>query len=176
MTDVGKEYAAAFFMLARENNSVQEYNRALDIFCKAFEAEAEYMTFLSTPSIPITERIEALKKAFEFHVPEDAVSYIQLMCEKGRLDVFIDSVLEYKALVRQSEQIIKAKVISAVPLTEEEQEKLIKKLEITEKVNIEAQFEIDEKLIGGVVVIIGDKVLDGSLRSRLRELKDVMNP
>ena len=71
---------------------------------------------------PSDETLSAIEAAFADVVPTHVLSYLQLLCEKGRMNCFIGSVDEYCALVDAAERISKASVISAVPLTDDEKE------------------------------------------------------
>ena len=97
------------------------------------------------------------------------------LCEKGRIPCFEDACGEYTALLNASQRVIHARITSAVALTDTEKEKLIRKLEETHKGKVRAEYLVDTELLGGVIVEIDGKILDGSLRHRLREMKDVMN-
>ena len=175
MTEISKEYASALFMLACEKEQKSEYKGALMTLKEAFLKETQYLSFLSSPSIPLSERKEAIKGAFLDRVPEDVLSYLLLMCDKGRMDCFLDSVDEFCALFDASEKQINAKVTSAVELSNEEKEKLLVKLQKMSKTNVNMEYVLDPDILGGVIVEMDGKVLDGSLKSRLRDIKDVMN-
>ena len=174
MTEVSKEYGAALFMLACENGKKHEYAEALDLIEKLFKNEPEYLSFLASPAISVKERLAAINEAFASLLPEEVLSYLMLLCQKGRMDCFYDSAEEYKKLLAESERKVKAEVKSAVPLTEEEKKLLREKLEKIENREVVMQFAVDKSLIGGVTVEMDGKVLDGSVRSRLSDVKEVM--
>ncbi len=175
MTDIGKEYGAALFMLACELGEKKSYAEALEKVKKVFSEHEEYPLFIASPSVPISERLLAIESAFSELVPEHVLSYLLLLCEKGRMECFDESVKEYNALLDASERISNAKVTSAVELTEKEKEKLKNKLESIYKGEVHIEYFTDGALLGGLVVEVDGKIMDGSLRHRLREVKDVMN-
>ena len=119
--------------------------------------------------------MDAIEQAFGGRVPERVLCYLMLLCEKGRMDSFMRSVDEYNALYDASERISDVKVTSAVPLTEAEKQKLERKLEAVLGGTVNAAYAVDESLLGGLMVEADGKIMDGSLRRRLREIKDVMN-
>ena len=175
MTDIAKEYGTALFMLACENGAKKEYARALETVKAVFDSNPEYLTFLSSPSISLGERLSAIEAAFEEKIPEHIVSYLSLLCQKGRITCFYESAEEYSALLNASEHISNAKVTSAVQLTDEEKQKLKNKLESVYRGEVNIEYFIDETLIGGLIVDVDGKIMDGSLRSRLHDVKGVMN-
>lgn len=175
MTEVGKEYGTALFMLACEEAAKAEYAEALEKIKAVFTENPDYMSFLTSPSVSLGERLAAIQSAFGSTVPENLVSYLQLLCEKGRMSSFFQSADEFRALLDASEHISTAVITSAVELTDAEKEKLVAKLESIHKAKVEAEYRIDENLLGGLIVEIDGNVMDGSLKHRLREVKEVMN-
>lgn len=175
MIDVGKEYGAALFMLACEQNKKKEYAEELKLIKEAIDESAEYAEFLSSPSIPIKERLSAIECAFTDSLSEDVLSFFLLMCEKGRMPCLDAAISEYNALLDASEHISTAKVISAVPLTDGEKAKLKEKLEAMYNRTVNLECLIDTTVLGGLIVEVDGNTLDGSLRYRLREVKEVMN-
>ena len=175
MNDVGKEYGAALFMLASEESAREEYAKALETVKSAFASSPEYALLLSSPSISQGERLGAIEKTFSDVVPPYVLSFLQLMCEKGRL-CFLDTAIdEFFALLDASKRVSNAKVTSAVALTDAEKQKLTSRLEALCKGEVNTEYFIDENLLGGLVVELDGKIMDGSLRQRLREIKEVIS-
>lgn len=175
MDDVIREYGAALFMIACEEKKEEEYGKSLEMMCEMFRESPEYLDFLSSPGIPLEERLAAIETAFAGCVSEHVLSYAQLMCEKGRIDGFFGAAEEYKELLDASKHISTAKVISAVELTEDEKTKLYNKLKAMSKGDVTMEYSVDSALLGGLIVELDGKIMDGSLRHRLREVKDVIN-
>lgn len=175
MTEISKEYGTALYMLACENNKKEEYADGLSVISDVFTENPEYITFLSSPGIPLEERLGAIDAAFKESICEDVLSYIKLICEKGRISCFFESAEEYNTLLKESQKIVNVKVVSAVELTEDEKEKLNKGLEKKLSSGINTSYVIDESLIGGILIEADGKILDGSVRTRLRDIKDVIN-
>lgn len=175
MLDVGKEYGAALYMLACENGEQALYADALQVVAEQFVAEPDYPAFLSSPSIPQSERLSAIEAAFAEHLPREVVSFLMLLCEKGRMECFSAAVAEYRALLNAATHIFDARVTCATALTDAEKEKLTKKLETIYGGQIRTTYVVDPSLLGGLIVEIDGKIMDGSLRRRLRDVKEVMN-
>ena len=176
MTELAKEYGAALFALALEKENKLGFYEALQVVEAAFSENPMYVDLLLSPSISLSERILALEEAFAQSLPEEVLIFLKLLVEKGRIGLFSEAVLEYKNLLNASMHTFKAVIKSAVELTEEEKSALIKKLEKSQNGTVLAEFEIDPALIGGVVVEMDGKILDGSIRHRLHLVKEVLNP
>ncbi len=175
MNEIAKEYGTALFMLACEKNEQKTYAEALESIKKTFLEDPQYTELLSSPGISLKERLCFIDEAFSNRVPEYVVSYLKLLCEKGRIQYFMESADEYKALLDASAHISNVKITSAVELTDTEKQKLINRLELMEKGKVHAEYFIDEALLGGLIIEVDGKVMDGSLRHRLHEVKEVMN-
>ena len=175
MSGLAKEYGTAMFMLAAEKKVTAEYADELRGVRDIFSENSEYAIMLDSPSIPLGERLEAIEKAFFGRVSEDVLSFVQLLCEKGRMDCFFESVKEYLSLFEAQMNVTSVKVTSAVELTDSEKKKLEEKLEKKYGGRVNMEFFIDGALIGGLVIEADGKIMDGSLRHRLREVKEVIN-
>lgn len=175
MMEMSKEYGTALFSLAKECDAETEYKNALDTVSTVFRENPSYIDFLASPSIAKNERTAAIEQAFSGKIPEHIVSFLQILCEKGHMRSFEGCVSEYKTLFDASQRIIIAKVVSAIPLAAEEKDSLKQKLEQMSGNTVVLQCSTDKALMGGMVVEMAGKVIDGSLRRRLQEVKDVMS-
>ena len=140
----------------------------------AFESDDELLTLLRTPSIPLEERLSVIDSVFGGAVSEYVLSLLKLMCERKRALQILPCVEEYGKLLDGKNSVITAKVISAVPLTDEERTALREKLEKSSGNTVILDCSVDESILGGVIVEMLGKVTDGSLRRRLKEIKEVM--
>lgn len=175
MTDIGREYGTALFSLALEENRVKEYYSELLTVKAVITENPEYIDFLSSPSIPVSERCDAVASAFSDVLSENLLSFVQLLTEKGHARSFYECIAEYKKLLDESERVSVAKVTSAFSLSETEKSNIKSKLEKVSGRKVTLECTVDEKLLGGIVVEIDGKVMDGSIRHRLGEVKDVIS-
>lgn len=174
MNEISREYASALFALARENGAEEEYARGLSAIDAAFREIPQYVDFLSSHGIPKEERISALFAAFSGRVPTHVLSFLSLLCEKGRVHEFSACAAAYEELLREWKKTSVATVVSAVPLTEDEKARLVAKLEAVCGHAVTAEYRVDESLVGGVSITVDGKVMDGSIRRRLQEVKEVI--
>lgn len=174
MPDMHNEYAAALFSLAMETGSESAYARALEDVQAVFHAEPDYVAFLASPAIAKAERTQALEQAFASVLPEHVLSFLQLLCERGHIGGLDGCVAEYRKLLDEHLRMSTAKVTSYLPLTEEEKQRLKEKLEKSSGHTVILECGTDEGLLGGMVVEMDGKIMDGSLRRRLQDIKDVI--
>ena len=175
MTEISKEYGAALFMLACESGLKHEFAAQLESIKAIFGENPQYEQLLTSPGVSMKDRMSAIDAVFADSLHEYVLSYLKLLCEKGRMNCFMESAEEYLALLDASEHIVSVKVTSAVELTDGEKQKLINKLELIEKCKVEAEYSVDAALLGGLIVEMDGKILDGSVRHRLYEVKEVIN-
>ncbi|MBQ2747642.1 MAG: ATP synthase F1 subunit delta [Firmicutes bacterium] len=174
MKNMSKEFALALFMLAKEEEREHEYFDALRLVADVLTENPLYMDFLSSPRITREERGKALKEAFAGVIPSNVINFLQLMSDEGQADNYYDCVAEYRLMMLQDNQISEAKVTSAVVLTEEEKNQLHDRLVKMSGHPVEMEYMLDENLLGGMIVQIDGKIIDGSLRTKLREMKEVI--
>lgn len=173
MMQTDKEYAEALFMLAAEEQSTESYSEALAVICRLVTENPEYMEFLASPAISLEERLQAVDEAFG-SMPEHIVSFIKLLCENRRIRTLSSCIEEYNKLAMALSNKTVANVYSAVELSTEQKQAICMKLEkLTGKI-IEPVYTIDESLIGGVKIDVEGKTYDGSIRNRLKDVKDVI--
>jgi F-type H+-transporting ATPase subunit delta len=174
-TERAKEYATALFMIAVEQNEAKKFAAALETVTNSLRDNPEYTEFLSTPSIPKSERIASLETVFGAIIPEDVLSFVKLLCEKDRIRILPACFNEYMKLYNESKSVSWAHVRSAVELTADEKTALRLKLERTSGRNVLLECTTDPSILGGLIVEMDGKILDGSIRRRLQDVKEVMN-
>lgn len=172
---MGKEYASALFTLAMEEGKQEEYGQALETVETVLSENSEYIDFLNSFSVPKAERIDAIEEAFGKSIPEHIVNFVKLLCEKDRISEIFDCIAIYKEFLDMSKNIAVAKITSSVELTEAEKEKLKKKLETTYNKTVVLDLKVDKSLVMGVVVEIDGKIIDGSIKKSLSDIKDVIS-
>lgn len=174
MTKTSREYASALFELARETGSEKEFKTAMQTILKELNENPEYVELLSTPSLPINERLDLLETAFYDCVPEYVMSLTEILCRRGRLQELGEISKEYDELYKAFESVSIAKIVTAVPLTEQEKSELVSQLEKKSGHSVTPQYEIDKSLLGGAVVYMDGTVTDGSLKNKLKQVKEVI--
>jgi F-type H+-transporting ATPase subunit delta len=174
MSDRNKEYAEALFALAAETKQEKAYLEALQVVGDALTAEPDYVDLLAAPSVPVSERTALLEQAFGDVVPEQVLSFLQIVCAHGQIRTLPDCIEEYHRLYQAAVAMSTAYVTSAVALTDDQKARLGEKLAAKFGRRIDLVCTVDEHLLGGITVRLDGVVLDGSLRRRLQAVKDVI--
>lgn len=175
MAQIEREYAEALFSLAAEEQAAEEYLQSLQTVKQLMADNPDYVEFLNSPAIPLSERLSSVDEAFESSMPEYVVSFLKLLCENGKVRLLSGCIDEFVKLAMEFSDRTFANVYSAVALSDEQKTAICIKLEKLTKKSIDPIYIIDESLIGGVKIEVNGKTFDGSIRHRLGEIKDVMN-
>ena len=175
MTDMSKAYADALFSLALETNTVFETLMALKEIREGIYGTEGAMDLLASPSIPKDERCAVLEKAFGDVQPEHVMSFVCVLVQHGHIRELNDCLEAYTALHDEHCRLSTAYVTSAIELTAKEKADLTEKLSRRFQRTIHLECAVDPSLLGGLVVRLDGMVIDGSLKHRLQEIKEVMN-
>ena len=169
---VSKVYGDALFELALEKQSVTALYEEAEALRKIFRDNGELMQLLTHPKISKEEKEAAVKAIFDGRVSDDMAGFLVLVVDKGRADE-LDAVLGYfLSVVKEYKKIGVVDVASAVELTDSQKEKLCEKLlATTDYATLEVNYRVDAALIGGLVVRIGDRVVDSSIRTKLSQME-----
>ena len=173
-TDKAKEYATALFMIAAEQKAEKKFAAALETVVKQLRQNPDYIEFLCAPNIPKSERLESVHAVFAGSLPEDVLSFVKLICEKDRVRILETCFKEYMKLYNESKLVSWAHVRSAVPLSNDQKSALRLKLQKNSGRNVLLECTVDKELLGGIIIEMDGKIMDGSLRYRLRDVKEVM--
>ena len=169
-----KEYVSALFEIAAERDRRREFLSALSTVRDLVRENPDYPAFLSSPAVPMRERLSSIDEAFGATLPEEVVSFLKILCENGRASTIEICADEFEKIVMESYKTTTAIIQSAVELTDEEKKRVVSTLEARVAKTIDPRFIVDPSLIGGLRIEIDGKVLDGSLKHRLRHVKDVI--
>jgi len=172
MTETSKEYAVALFELAAEEQIEKTVSDGLKLVSRILRETPEYLDLLASPNIPIKDRLDAIDRAFSDGVHEYVVSFLKVLCEKNNVRYIHKIIEDYEDLYHAKDGISTARVISAVPLKKAEKENLKAKLEKMCGHTVIMECIANRAILGGVIVHIDGKVLDGSLRRRLHDIKE----
>ena len=175
MTTTSREYAEALFELAVPDEQTEEVSAGLETVISAIRQTPEYGKLLASAAIPKEKRIEALDGAFSGKVPKALMGVLRMMVSRGQVSSLEAMAREYDELARQYRGEVVARVTSAVPLKEAEAVAIRHQLEKKLGRTVTLRCRVDPSLIGGVRIEADGRVIDGTIRNKLEQIKDVMN-
>lgn len=174
---VSKTYGEALFDLALEDGTLTTIIEEVNVVKEAIEKNPDLLKLLSHPKIKKEEKISVIENIFKGRVSDSLVGFLVIVVQKDRYDD-LDGIFEYfVAKVREYKNIGVASITSAVELAEEQKKQVEQRLLQTTKYSqFELTFHVDKSLIGGLVIRIGDRVVDSSIKTKLQMLaKDLRN-
>ncbi len=171
-SEVGKKYAAALFKTAKKNKLTDSVLENFRLILKLLEENLLFKNLLEAPQVREKEKKELLNNLFKGRISELLLSLLTLLVDKKRIQYLFDIFPEYERLVKEDKGIVVAEVTTAIPLDETMCQRLQEKLERKTRKKIEMQKKVDLDIIGGMLVVLGDKVIDRSIRYQLSELKE----
>ena len=168
---VAKVYGDALFAAALEAGRMDEMYEEICELRKILGENVDLQKLLDNPKIIREEKESVIENIFRGRVSDEIVELMKLMIAKGRYSQ-IESVFDYViGLVKEEKKIGIAYVASALPLTGEQKANIIRRLlDTTKYEQFEMNYSVDKSLIGGVVIRIGDRVVDSSIKTKLYEL------
>ncbi len=172
-----RPYAKALYEIASKDQP-QKWLPLMRI-CEAFGHNEDTRRFLGTPNLTLDKFNSVfsvlLEKEKINEVPEKFNNFTGLLAHNKRFVLLPEIASLFIKEVNQSNDTVIAEIFSAKPLSDKSEKKLLSRLEERYGKKVEVSIKIDESLIGGAVIRIGDTVIDGSLKGRLEQLEKVLN-
>ncbi len=168
---VARRYAQALYEIAVGKNTLEAMEKEMKGVAEAVEGSRELQKVLYHPQVLPVEKKTLLKTIFAESVSEETMKFLGLVVDKRRENYIAGIAAEFVALANAARNTAAAKVTSAIELGEEQKQEILKVLAKLSGKEVDPTFEVDPSLIGGVVVRVGDKIIDGSIKTRLATLK-----
>jgi F-type H+-transporting ATPase subunit delta len=167
-----KRYAQAAFAIARDGDAVAQWRADLDDVA-AVLADSDAAGWFAAPRVPVADRQAALERALE--VGPLALNLARLLIAKGRTLEAREIADAYNRLADEHEGLAQAEITTAVPLQPDQVAAMEQRLGEALGKQISATAGVDSDIIGGVVLRIDDHLIDGSVRTRLRRLRQELS-
>jgi F-type H+-transporting ATPase subunit delta len=168
-----RRYAQAAFAIAVESDALKVWARDLDA-ARGVVGESDVVAFLATPSVPINVKLDGVNTLLK-DVEPLVRNLVSLLTSNGDIEHFEGVCDTFRDLMDEHLGIGRAQITTAVPLDEARRERIVTSLkEMTGYEQIEVTEQVAPEVIGGVVVRVGDRLFDGSTRSRLRSMQETL--
>ena len=167
---IARPYAEAAFKLADSQGKLADWSAALANLA-AVAADARVRAAVGDPNLSAAKVAGMFISILSGKLSAEAENFVRVLAENGRLDVVTEIREQYEALKNEREGVVEAEVISAFEMEQAQVADLVARLEKKTGRKVRAKVSVDKSLIGGVKVVIGDKVIDGSARAQLGALE-----
>ncbi len=172
-TVTSRRYASALLDVAEEAGIAEQIAQDLEQVRTTLEGSKELTAVLKSPIVNGDAKSRVLKEVFK-GLSEKTMLFLDLLCKKKRAAILLETIEEYSALRDEREGIVNVDVTSAIELDSDQSKKLIDGLAGYTGKKVRAKLALDEELLGGVTVKIGDTILDNSIRHQLQLLNSAL--
>jgi len=177
---IATKYAEALIKIAKPQNRLDAQAEELNLIVNLLLSNEKLMKIFQHPGLSLKNKELLLKEVVsKYSLSPETLNFLSLLLKKGRLKLLDTISLKYQQIVDTLQNRCQVDIVSAVPLKKYEEEKLISKLSNILQAKIKLKININPKILGGLILQIGDKIIDGSIRGQLfmlrRELKGGIN-
>jgi len=173
-TTVARNYAEALFELAQRDEDLESYAQQLGVFADLVESERDFRLFLASPQIEPSKKKNAVRDVFQGHMPDRLMRFLYVVIDKRRTRALPEMAEEFTTIVNQHYGRLKVDITLAAEPDEMLEKELKEKLGRMLDKEVLPRFRIDPRIMGGVIIRVGDSFMDGSIRHRLHRLRRSM--
>lgn len=168
---MNKQYALAFFEVAKEDNTLDDVKESFDVFVKILKSENDFERVLISPKIKIDEKKDLIKKTF-CNCSEDFIFFLFIVLDNGRMDKIFNIYEEFIYLYNEENNIKLVDILSAELLSDAEKMKLLNSLKKHySNYEVVIRNKIDPKVIGGYHILVNGLSLDLSIKRKIDDLE-----
>jgi len=167
-----RRHARAAFQIALERNELDIWLGDLERLSQAVK-DPKVFAFLENPKVHLDNKVKVLRKGLAGINPM-VLNLAMLLVSRGRLNIVTDIAQEYGRMVDEKKGIAHADVLAAVPLSSDDENKLARRLGDIIGSKVVVSTDVAPEIIGGLVIKVGDKLIDGSTKSQFTALKKSM--
>ena len=169
---VALKYARAVFAEAEEQGNLASVAAQLRSLRQVTRGHHELRDFMVSPEVPTETKLKLVQTAFGDRVEPLVLQFLSLLIEKHRMGIIEEIVEAFVQLMNEHEGLVKARVITAMPLDAAREAKLRGELSRITGKTVQVSQTVDPAIIGGIIVHLGNKIIDRSIRRGLRELRE----
>jgi len=169
---VSKTYAQALFELAVEEDRTSSFLEEAAGLLEIIRTNAEFGQFMNHPKIQKEDKLEVVQNVFRDKVSKEMLGFLVTIIEKDRYTEIEAILEEFIASIKEYNNIGTAYITTAIAINEQEKQDIESRLLATTRYKtIECIYDVDRNLIGGMVIKMGDRVVDSSIRTKLDKLQ-----
>ena len=170
MEEIAQVYARSLFEVAKENDELDEVQEQLGQFADALDESRELQLFFFSPYFSSQEKKEAVDKVVDGG-NEHFTNFLELIAERHRMPAVFRIRREFDSLWRQENKLLEVRITSAVELDDDLVKSIGSRIEEQTGQRIDLDANVDPDVIGGLVLRVGNMVMDASVRGRLERLR-----
>ena len=172
---VAKKYSTALFLSAGKRGLLDEAYTQFTDLRTALTSDPSLLKFLSSPKIEEELKLDLLRRVFSERMQRLFLEFLVVLVQKRRAMYLVDVIDAFDLMVKRHKGIVRATATTAVPLSGDEEKQLVARLESKTGRKIVLEKKVEAGLIGGMIVLMDDEIIDGSVRHGLVKLEEQLN-
>jgi F-type H+-transporting ATPase subunit delta len=168
------KYSRALFDVALEEGRLDTVAAEMDSLYRLREEDPTFLNFLLSPEVQHDQKQRFIDAVFRPRVSSLVVNFLRLLVEKARMGVLPEMCREFQQLVEEHQGRLRAQVQTPARLSSDQESRLKTELDRITGKDVILEKRIEPSLLGGVVVFVGNKVIDGSLRRGLGQMREAL--
>ena len=170
MEEIAQVYARSLFEVAKDGDKLDEVRDQLAQFADALEENRDLAIFFFSPYFSTEEKKDGLTKVVQ-DGDETVVNFLELLIEKHRVPAVFRIRREYESLWQEENKLLPVQITSAIELDQETVDNIVKTIGDRTGRRVEPESKVDPDILGGIVLRVGDRILDASIANRLESLR-----
>ena len=170
--EVAGKYATALFMAVKERDLVIEADEQFLLLKEVVTKDRSLLNFLTAPQVPDEDKERLINSVFGPRLHKLLVQFLLVLVDKGRISFLPEIIEEFDRLVKADQGVGMVTAVTAIPMIDSEVDALKSKLAAKTGLKIELKRKVDPDILGGMIVVMHDSVIDGSVRRGLDLLED----
>ena len=165
-----RRYAQALFLIAEEKGDQDQWLAALEVLASS-SRNPDFIAFIDSPKIENVKKIEVLKEAFSKSISDLALNLVSLLATRNYVASLSSIADAFQELVDSEKGVERAEIVSAVKLTDGQEKDVVDKLTQMVGKELSVTTYVDESILGGYLARVGDRLLDGSVKTQLEDMR-----
>jgi F-type H+-transporting ATPase subunit delta len=171
---VSKRYAKALFQLAKEKNKINQTEEELRIIQTSLFQDKNFEKLINHPNIQISSKKELINKIFKDKISDHVLNILNILIENNRFNCISQLTVDFIKLSNEELGQAQAIIYSPHQINNTELNEIVNKFSFLTNKKIRAEVQLDESLLGGIKVKIGDRLYDGTLSGKLKQLSKTL--
>ena len=172
---VGSRYAEAIFQVGEENNTTDKLYQELKEVFEIITSNEELFSVMKSPLIGKEDKKKVLENVFKGQISSEMNNFLKIIIDKDRIVALNEIEKSFNELLKEKNNILEGIAISAIKMEESELKNLEFKLSQKYNKTVTLTNKVDETILGGVLVRLGNEEIDGTVKTRLNKMKDTLS-
>ena len=170
-SEIAERYASAFFELAQDEGALGDAEADLDALSQAYSESEELRRLIQSPAFSAEDKEAGMKALLEGKAHALTANFIRLIASKGRLALILPIIRRFKEIAAEARGEVAAEVVSAHPLSDDQVSDLKAQIRASVGKDVTLDTRTDPDLLGGLIVKIGSRMIDSSLKTKLARMR-----